>query len=264
MKTRLLVLVLLLLAISAAPALAQGPDAQEPATHTVGFDGIRFSYDDRLAHGVNITVHPDDAETTFPPEVGHVQFLLYAEPPAPESLFDSTGGVRVYPVEGFTASGFEAAASQLEALRALLDTRPDLATYQTDVEGSANLPFLPVLAAGQTLRAGAVYLESEQVRGIRYLTAWQEAAEPLLSDSLLYTFQGLSTDGRYVIAVTFRLRTGLLPAETGPDFDIAAFVDGLAAYQAETTALIGAAGPADFAPALDALDALVLSLGFGE
>jgi hypothetical protein len=66
-----------------------------------------------------------------------------------------------------------------------------------------------------------------------------------------------------VIAVTFRLHTGLLPVEMGPDFDLAAFVDGLAAYQAETTTLIGAAGPADFAPALDDLDALVLSLAFG-
>ena len=258
MKTKLLLFALLL--VVALPAAAQGA-----MPHTVTFDGIRFSYDNSLAGGVNITAQAGDAETTFPPEVGHVQFLLYVAPPVPESLFDAVGGLRVYRVADFAQPGFEAAAGQLEQLQNLIAASDfDLAVYQTDVAESPNLPFMPVIAAGQTLRAQAAYLGGDNVYGIRYVTAWQEAAEPLLSHSLLYTFQGLSQDGAYYISAIFPLETALLPAETAADFDMAIFVEGLAQYQADTTAALNAAAPGDFSPALDQLDALVQSIAFAD
>lgn len=249
MKSRF-VLLLLLMLVMVVPL-----HAQDNASHRVTVDG--FSFDLALRPNVNIVPYVDDG-MTFPPEADHIQFIVYESFPVPESIFDiGSGGIRLYNIAGLNELQLE----QVQQLQTLLADRPDLSPYMTG--DGISLPFLPMLTHGQPLRARAEYVETAQVSGISYLTVFSAAAEPFLSTSFLYTFQGLSADGEHYVSVLFPLQTSLFPAEPEP-IEPDAFMSQLAEYMAETTAALTEASPDDFTPSLDALNALVESFAFEE
>ncbi|MBZ0281083.1 MAG: hypothetical protein K8L97_10100 [Anaerolineae bacterium] len=256
MKYKLIVLVLLLAMLGIIPTLAQ-----ETATHNVSYNGFSFSLDGSLANNINITQYPGDPAELGPggAEVKHTAFTFYNQFPVPESIFDSAGGIRVYNTADF--AGYTEVEARFQALQNLLTEKPDLASYTT--AESEVLPFIPVFPAGQTIRARAQYVETDAVKGISYLTAYQEAAEPLLSDTVFFTFQGFSTDGQHYITVIIKLNTSLFPAEMSADFDMATFVDNLPAYLNDSMAQLNAAASDAFSPSLTTLDSLVASFQFG-
>jgi hypothetical protein len=260
MKFKMLILIVLLL-FAITPAFAQDDDT----LNTVAFNGFSFSFDDAVATNVNITQYAGDpADSPFVPDPAHTQFLLYsasATPtPAPESLFDRLGGVRVYHVAD--VQGSEAREAELVRLQSLLSTRPDLsANMVSDTASNVTLPFLPVVAAGQLLRARAQYVETEQVTGISYLTVITEVAEPFDAGDVIYTFQGLSADGEYYISAVFHVNPSALPAELQA-FDPTTF--DMNAYATDIIAQLNAAAPEDFSPSLTNIDAIVQSFSFAQ
>jgi hypothetical protein len=259
MKLKALILVLLL-AFAVTPAFAQ-----DDTVNTVAFNGFSFSFDDAVATNVNITQYAGDpADSPFVPDPAHTQFLLYsatATPtPAPESLFDGLGGVRVYRVAD--VQGNEAREAQLVQLQSLLSARPDLtANMVADTASSVTLPFLPVVAAGQIIRARAEYVETEQVSGISYLTVITEVAEPFDASDVIYTFQGVSADGEYYISAVFHINPSALPAELEA-VDMATF--DMNAYGSDIIAQLNAAAPEDFNPSLTDINAIVQSFSFAQ
>lgn len=256
MKIKIAMLLFVLLAI-AAPALAQ-----EDSRHTVAFDGLRFSYDAALAGGVAIAAQSGSQPDVFPPDPWRSEFLLYTARPVPESIWEAVGAVRVYPVADLMA--YDDTAGVLDQLQTLLADRPDLARFGASL-AEANgiaLPFLPVVPAGQVIRARTEYLDSPALSGIRYVTAYSEAAEPLTADAFIYTFLGLSADGQTVVSVIMNLSAEGFPTEPEPIADLGAFVEGLPGYLAESTARLNEAAPESFTPSLALVDALVESLAF--
>lgn len=251
MKTRGVVLALLVL-VFAFPALAQ--DA-----NTITYNGFSLSVDSALAQHVNI-VQISGAESVFPPLAPHTRFFLYDEfPPAPEGLFDRGAVVMVHPTARFVGNaGAEAA---LEQLKTLLDERPDLDIFMTvgeDMSG-VTLPFLPAIAAGQVVRARAQYVETSQVRGISYVTAYRQDMGPFASGEFFYTFQGLSADGTYYISAVLNFDTSLFPAELEP-FDPMTFNN--VEYLNQSIARLNEAGAEVFTPSLSLLDDLVQTFVF--
>jgi hypothetical protein len=148
---------------------------------------------------------------------------------------------------------------QLEDLRNLLETRPDLAErcMQTrPVPGQLALPFLPWLNEAQVFCAKPQYIEFSDGKGIRYLTAFSQGVAPLVDPGIFYTFQGLSEDGEIYFSGTFPVLTGIFPLEIHPG------VDGQQP-QNMTPAQLGALNAQSedlFQPALGQLDALVKSI----
>ncbi len=259
---RLFVVIALLLAVT--PALAQ-----DSTTHTVAFDGFRFSFDDAIASHVTIQHYPGDA-----PEIGpggadapHLRFELsrVSRDPMPEAPPPVVGSVRIYQIAGM--EGYEGYAEQVERLKALLAERPDLSPYLAVVENLTQntLPFLPILPAGQLIRARAQYIDTPAVSGISYVVVYRQDVAPLLSNDFFWTFQGLSTDGSRYISATLQVSTPLFPDEVPTDFDWANWTQAewIAAFN-EGIATLNAASPSDFSPSLDDLDALVSTLAFGE
>ena len=257
---RLFVVIALLL--TATPALAQN------GTHTVSFDGFRFSFDDAVASRIMIQHYPGDI-----PEIGpggadapHLQFELshVSRDPMPEAPPPVVGSVRVYEIASMAA--YEGYPEQVERLQALLAERPDLTPSMAVVENLTHntLPFLPILPAGQLIRARAQYVDTPAVSGISYIVVYRQDVAPLLSNDFHWTFQGISADGSRYVSATLRLSTPLFPDEipAGYDWDqteaewIAEFNEGIVT--------LNAAGPSDFSPSLDALDALVRTFAFGE
>lgn len=160
----------------------------------------------------------------------------------------------VYPVEALTAVN-ETAAMEVEGLRQLLEAESDLTVTGT-------LPYLPLTNAAQALHAQAEYLDFADGSGIRYLTQYGQAANPVTNQELVYTFQGLTTDGAYYVAAVLPVSHPDLPAdiEDAP----AEAADDYQAYLAGVVEMLNQADPASFTPALPALDEIMTSLTFGE
>jgi hypothetical protein len=240
--------------------------AQDTAPNTLTFNGFSFQSSATWGNDVHVMQYPGDEPTglagaEMPP---YTLFTLYERDvdrifpnPAPESAFDAKAGIYVFNTADF--EGHTEMQTREAALRSMMDERPDLNTFETV---DATLPYIPVYAAAQTFRAQAHYIETPQLQGIAYITDYQEAVEPFLSNSLYYTVQAISTDGEHYITVIVPLETSLLPENTDASFDIAAFVENLNDYLAQTMADIDVAAATDFSPALDTIDALIATFAF--
>jgi hypothetical protein len=264
-------LVASLLALSAAPAArptgtwasTAGAPAAALEAADVTFGGFRFTLDPALAANLNVVQHPGDPpDSPAPggPEPPHTAFILYGEPPVP-GPFDAPAAIRVYRTADL--AGYPGGAQQLRQLRALLDSRQDLAQFvATTLHRTDNaLPFLPVLPAAQVIRARARYVDTGAVHGIAYVTAFRQDVSPFVADDFLAAIQAVSADGAYYVSAFARLHASIFPESPAP-FDLAAFMSQMPDYLAETTALLDAAAPADFAPSPAALDALARSFAF--
>lgn len=243
------VLAVLMLVIVAAPTFAQAD-----TTNIVRFNGFSFSFDSALATRVSITRYLTEPADVFPPQGKHTHFVIYSEQPPDTNIV----GIRVYRVDDLAMYGHT--QQQVTQLRTLLEKRQDLATYSLGTDNP--LPFLPVVAAAETIRARAAYVGTPYVKGISYLTAYQQAAEPLLQHNFLYTFQGISMDGDYYVSAVFRVNPASFPTEMPTDFDYQAFLDQLPDYLGDSAAQLSAAAPVMFAPSLDLLDAVIHSFVF--
>jgi hypothetical protein len=260
MKAKL-VMFMLLMSMWASPT-----QAQDKTVHSIAFDRISFSFASEIADNVNIVHYPGDPASQGPgfSEVRHLLFALHGATSSLGSTPDAVGGIRIYQIADI--KGYVEHEKRLQQLQSLLDKRPDLTPYIATARNANenNLPFLPVYPAGQVLRARPRYIDTAAVKGISYVTVYQEVAEPLLSKSFTYTFQGISADGKQYISATFNLTTTLFPEKTGADFDPELFASKLGEYMAKSTALVDRAGPEEFKPSLTTLDAVVQSISYKQ
>lgn len=260
MKTKLMVLALLLLALSALPALAQ-----DGLTNSVTFNGFSFSYDLTLATNLDIAIYAGDApdlQAPGGPDPRRALFTLYnggAGDYVP-SIWESAGGIIVYRTADF--AGYEFPSARLAQLQALLAERPDLAQYMAYDSQSANsleLPLMPVMPAGQVIRARAEYVDTTSFSGIRYLTVYRQDASPFLANEFRYVYQGVSADGSTYVSAIFPVVAPNFPADYDPNFDYEAFMATHDQYMNDSIAQLNAAAPADFSPALPQLDVIIAS-----
>lgn len=244
---------LLFLVLFALPA-----SAQDTAPVQVTQGDIQFSFAPDIALTVavaQIDAVPLDANT--PPgdeNPAHTLFTFigYNTGEGITPLLAPT--IAVYETAGFEAAGW---SDELSALRGLLDQRPDLSRQ-------VGLPYLPQTGSIQVFTTRAEYVNFESGFGLRYLTTFAFDAAPVLEGTVLYTFQGMTLDESRVVAATFPINTGLLPAELADDFDYDAFIDSMDTYFADLLTELGGQDAAAFTPSLDALDALVSSLTVGD
>lgn len=246
-----------------APAAAQNTTSANG--NTIQFNGISFEFDSAIAAGVlaqRSAGDPANAQMPGGPTPPHTRFLFWEYAPFPEE--DATfGQAAIYVIPVTSAEGYTNVQTQFDALRGLLDARPDLGVYtQTSASGdpALELPYLPTPGATQIIRAKPEYLENETLTGIRYLVAYAQDVSPLANWQVSYTFQGITRDGQHYVAANFRLLSGALPAEIDPNFDYDAFAQNYEQYLSDTAVLINEAAGETFQPALLTLDALVQSI----
>jgi hypothetical protein len=247
--------------VGAVPALAQD------ASSSVTFDGLGFDFDRLLGASVNVTQvsgQPTDVEQPFGPEPPHLAFTLYG-PRSVESRAPRVGAapgvVRFYRTADL--AGYDQASQQVEALTTLLAERPDLAgSMQVAPDGSGDvLPYLPIVPAAQVLRARAQYIDTPELAGVAYVTAYRQDVSPFAAGDFWYTFQGLSADGAWYVAVDFVVDASGFPAKvTAKD---AKRIDKPARYTeylSESVTHLNEAADDAFSPALSSIDALVRSI----
>jgi putative hemolysin len=233
---------------------AEPVEAVEP---DVTFEGVSFAYDDSVASSATGEVYPAEAfmggDNTTPE---HVLFTFEGYPLA-DTFHQPL--LHVYPVAEFEASS-AVAADAVAGLRDLLAAPP--ADPMAADYGPAGIPFLPLFNAGQIFRTQIEFLDFQNGSGVRFLTQYAQAFNPINNQELFYTFQGLTDDGAYYVAAIFPVSNPGLPADnsglTEENFD--AFVEGYEEYIDDITSNLNAQDPASFTPGLDSLDALVQSL----
>ena len=228
-----------------------------------------FTYDPALALLVEpettpaVQLSPEVMFSEAHPAFVQFRFLGYnGGRPAQLPYPFQTPRLMAFPTQDFGGYGQDQPTGfpqQLDDLRRLLDTQPDLTercTRTAPVSGELALPFLPWLNSAQVFCAQPQYVEFNGGKGIRYLTAFSQGVDPLLDQSIFYTFQGLSEDGEIYFSAVFPTITGIFP------FDIHPGVDGQQPQNmnAEQLSALNAQSGDLFHPALGQLDALVSSL----
>jgi hypothetical protein len=164
--------------------------------------------------------------------------------------------VRVYPVEGLRAID-PVIGSEIDKLKDLLDKKPET------IEDTA--PLLPVQAAAQVFHSQVKYVDFANGSGLRYITAYAQDVTPLTNENVFYTFQGLTSDGKYYIAAFYPISSTALP-NTFNDSPAAQNLDEFSKpekyekYLADASAGLNSLPPEQFVPDLSQLDAMVQSL----
>jgi hypothetical protein len=211
------------------PAIPFNPSA--PSEGNGESAAIRFSFDtDTLAQGALPGINPRQR-----------QLLVYA-------IEDYQA------VFGDTAPAFDVKQG-IATLQTLLKTRP--LTLEQDI------PVLPVLSGNQDLKAQVKYLDFKGGAGVRFVTRYSADTRPFVNEEIFYTFQGLTSDGKFFVALFYPVSASVLP-NTQKDTNIAtdqdAFIQKYDAYRQQTTQQLDKLKAADYQPSLDALDTLVKSL----
>lgn len=254
-----------LLAVLAGAALLAVPAFAQDSTNTASLNGLGVSFPSSFATSVvGVQVAGDALDDLYPggPQPANTNLWFFSELPAPQSLLDH-GGVQMIRVADAAAYPFTQA--QIDALAALLAERPDLNEYmKTADDNSVNLPFLPVFPAAQVLRARAEYVDTPELSGISYVTAFRQDVSPLIASEFLYTFQGLTADGQTYVAAVFPVTAPGFPAEYPANLDYDAFVARLHEYFNESITALNAADGETFVPALSTLDSIIQSITVGQ
>ncbi|HVO69832.1 MAG TPA: hypothetical protein VMT24_07295, partial [Aggregatilineaceae bacterium] len=100
--------------------------------------------------------------------------------------------------------------------------------------------------------------------GVRFITSYGQDIYPITNERLLYVFEGMTTDGQYVVSVQFPMAASILPDTIDTStFDYDQFMATYTDYLATTVNNLDLLRPQDYTPGLDTLDALIQSIQVG-
>lgn len=239
-------------AVPPTSAPVEAPAADE-SKRVSNVNGVYFEYPAWLASDVAASIYdapPANADDpSFLIEVDHRKFEFQNY-----SLEDHflTPLINVYPLEEYQRVN-PGAAAQITLLKDLIGWQ-SLGASRPD-----GLPFLPIFNAGQSFFTKVAFINTDSVNGLRYLTQFQQAAYPVQNGQMIYTFQGITTDGKYYISAIFPESHAIL--EPYDDFEYTAeFEENFWDYLMEIGEQLRAEPDESFNPGLDALDALIKSL----
>lgn len=185
--------------------LAAAPAARKPAPGLTP-ERVHFTFEG-LAKSVHGEARPgvpwqEDAEPGMDAEPPSVLFQLDGE---------GTGAAPfrklvVYPAPAFREMFVKAGEEKGNPI----DTLANLVkSGATAVNGP--IPTLPQVEAVQILKARIKLLSFHGGKGVAFLTAYAQEPVPVANDALIYTFQGLTDDGRYWVALYYPVSASVLP-----------------------------------------------------
>lgn len=230
---------------------------QPPVGTPVSFGGASLVIPESLASGAATEIVPEstDATNAAPWDIhpAYTQFTLQ-DYPLQDKFFQPQ--IFVYPAEDF-AKIHEGAAATISALQTLLANPGNPLPTP--------LPFLPLFNAAQVFTAQPQVLQFQNGSGLRYLTEFAQYPDTVNNKDLFYTFQGLTSDGKYYVSAVLPVNADFLAADERPDspvppdgipFD----QDNVQQYYAAVVEKINGTAPDAFTPSLSTLDALLQSI----
>jgi hypothetical protein len=155
----------------------------------------------------------------------------------------------IYPVADL-ATANEGMGKIAANLQALLKTQ----------QAGTNLPFLPLFNASQVMHAQVQYLDFKSGKGVRFLTQFDQAPLPINNYELIYTYQGLTSDGKYYIAAVLPITHPDLPASSNMSNEQIKTLSDFPAYLSTTVTMLNQQAADSFTPDLAKLDAMIRSI----
>ena len=234
------------------PTASEPPVATEPPAHQTNItcNGLALFLDPALASGYNCEIVPASTEgMDMYPEYTQLTLQGYVLPGA---FF--TAHISIYSVEDYTNLLPINIPTDVANLHALISGGPT---------GNKGLPLLPNFNAGQEFFARYKVTSFGSGNGIRVLTQYSQNFDPINNHEMFYTFQGLTSDGKYWISAILPISNPILPADgnnlpNGQSQE--EFGNNYATYIADLTNQLNSQPAENYAPSLVILDALVTSL----
>jgi hypothetical protein len=122
------------------------------------------------------------------------------------------------------------------------------------------LPFLPLINAKQVMQARPQFLDFKNGTGVSFLTQYNQAPVMINNKQLIYTYQGLTSDGKYYIAAVLPVTHPELPANEQVLSQDPNALSNYPSYAKNTSAWLNQLPADSFTPDLKKLDALVQSI----
>jgi len=239
------------LVVATASPTATAAPTQEP-TGSAGQSAVLVTVD---ANGVAEDITTQVIEAVAPGDnVGWTdvmpQYTLLTLEGYPITNHQKMPQIFVYPVKDLGVN--EKAVNNAENLRTLLETQ----------QAGDQLPYLPLeFSVKQGILSQVKYLDFPNGKGVRFLTQWNNGLAPINNNGLIYTYQGLTSDGKYYVAVVLPVNLEGLPVNS---FDTSRlpqdFPNDYSNYLADTVSLLGQNPDGAYTPDLSKLDAMVQSI----
>lgn len=180
----------------------------------------------------------------------HLVFSLagYAAP-SPSTAPYLQPRIIIYPLVEMSEQNQEA-SQRIASLQAWLASPP-----ANPMDTDMGIPFLPLVNGAQGFQSQFKSVGFQNGSGIRYMTMFSQGPMPVSNGGVLYTFQGITDDGAYYVAVTMPVTHPSLAADPGDSF----LTDPLG-YYAGVAEQLDRQASGSFTPDLASLDAMVESL----
>lgn len=117
-----------------------------------------------------------------------------------------TPQIRVYPVQRFSELLPDIIPAQVSELQSFISS---------GVWKEKERPFLPAIFEKQSFVIHEKGITFDGGKGVRYITQYTEGPNPITNRNIIYTFQGLTDDESYWVAVTLPISSPILPNEYG-------------------------------------------------
>jgi len=143
---------------------------------------------------------------------------------------------------------------------------PGVSALQALIAGGApgndDLPILPVQNAAQLFLSQYAVLQFQSGSGVGYITQYAQAYVPINNHELFFSFQGLTSDGKYWISVILPIsHPSVWETEGDPSNTIWATInDNPDAYYSQMAADLNEKLPRSFVPTILLVNALIQSI----
>jgi hypothetical protein len=242
-------------ALTSAPPVA----TEIPPTAAPTIEPLPFVLPEALGTGARIEHIAEVSGADLPAWEVYPAYTRYTLQgyPLEDKFFDPQ--ILIYPADGLSRLN-EGAGTQIVELTALLNS-PGTALPE-------RMPFIPVFNAQQVFYAHALRVQFQNGSGFRYLTQFGQAPAPINNQELFYTFQGLTSNGKYYVVAILPVNAPFLVADADPEaalpeggipFDWTNF-DTFTTYLDAITIKINTADHNIFTPVLPSLDTLIRSI----
>ncbi len=247
--------------IPTATATAVSPTATPVTSQTITHNGISLTYDPTLLDEIHIQDIPATSnEGMFDqPSPAHTWIGFVPDgiqrDPRNHWMLSHEPQIIVYNLTDFGSfsPGDQYAQERISAWQALAAERPSTISEQ--------IPVIVPLNAGQVIRAQVKWFDFGNGMGLRFVTQYDQSAQPINNEGLVYIFQGMTTDGLHGITAVFPLdAVGLPDSPVISEPDYTAFIENFAAEMTAVTDLLNTAPSEDFTPSLSQLDTMMQSI----
>jgi len=223
------------------PAEATQPPASTTGDITLDLSGAA---QDVTVETVEAVASADGPTWAAAPEHRRVSLVGY---PASNHLVQPQ--IFVFPVADLAGAN-ERAGQMATDLQGLLQARQPV----------DQMPFLPLTNDVQVMHAQVQYLDFKNGSGVRFLTQFNQGPVPINNVQLIYTFQGLTGDGKYYIAAVLPVTHPELPATSEVTAQTTEELNNFQTTVAETVTWLDQQPGSSFTPDLAKLDALIQSI----